>query len=122
MLVGVARLRGRGYAVGVQSRLVGVMQGNSLVALDGGPMLVAREWLEVVAVAAAVAAAAVVDEKVVVAGHAGKKARFSAVFAVEDQRIVLPLTLQREQFSAWSGGRREKQSQRRERLAIHRRE
>ena len=121
MLVGVARLRGRGYAVGVQSRLVGVMQGNSLVALDGGPMLVAREWLEVVAVAAAVAAAAV-DEKVVVAGHAGKKARFSAVFAVEDQRIVLPLTLQREQFSAWSGGRREKQSQRRERLAIHRRE
>ena len=44
VLVGVARLRGRCCAVGVQSRLDGVMTGNRVVALDGSPMLLAREW------------------------------------------------------------------------------
>ena len=43
-LVGVARLLGRCCAVGVQSRFGGVMTGNTFVALDEGPMLVAREW------------------------------------------------------------------------------
>lgn len=87
MPVGVARLRDRCCVAGQQSMLVDWMCGNSLVALEGGRVLSARE-LEVVVVAAA--------EKVVV--HAERQVLFSGVFAAGDPWIVSPLTVQREKL------------------------